>query len=403
MKRPVITGIGVVSSVGIGKDKYWNSLENARCGIGQVTIFDTFCYVGKLGAEVREFKPFKYFTERELQRLSRCDQFGLVAAYEAIEDSRLDLNALKKDRLSVIIGSGSGGLLSGEKFKKQVFNGKKPKPSLLISFMSAAFTDILALKVGSQGFRATISTACSSSNTAIGMAGEIIKKGMADVVITGGSESLSEVTFSGFNSLRSVDEVPCRPFDRDRKGISLGEGAAIFVVEDYESAINRGMQPYAEICGYGLSSDAYHVTAPAPNGEGIAYAIKSAIRSSGIYIEDIDYINAHGTGTLANDFAETNAIKLVFGGKAYKVPVSSTKSMIGHCLGAAGALEAAASIMALVEGIIPPTINHVNNDSECDLDYVPQKARNKDVNFVLSNSLAFGGNNTALVLKRVKS
>jgi len=350
---------------------------------------------------VRDFQPLQYFSKKELQRLSRCDQLGLVAALEAIKDSLLDLKEIPKNRLSVIIGSGSGGLLSAEIFKRQAFNGRIPRPSLLVPFASSAFTDILSMKIGSEGFRATISTACSSSNTAIGMAGEIIKKGIADIVITGGSESLAETTFSGFNSLRAVDDLPCRPFDRERKGISLGEGAAIFVVEGYSSAIRRGRIPYAEIAGYGLSADAYHVTSPGPDGRGIAYAIKLAMEDASVGPEDIDYINAHGTGTLANDLAETNAIKLAFGQRAYKIPVSSTKSMIGHCLGAAGALEAAASILPLVKGIVPPTINYRNPDPECDLDYVPQKARAEEVRSVLSNSLAFGGNNTALILRRI--
>jgi len=336
-------------------------------------------------------------------RLSRCDRLGLAAAHEALRDSGLDLGSVPSGRMAVVLGCGAGGLLSGEIFKKQMFDVKKPRPSLLVPFSASAFTDCLAMAIGSRGMRATIATACSSSATAIGLAGELIKKGLADVVITGGSESLSETTFSGFNSLRAVDEEPCRPFDRERKGISLGEGAAIFVVEGATGACDMGAlrsgRATAEIAGYGLSADAYHITAPAPDGACVSEAIRLALVDAGMEPADIDYINAHGTGTTANDSAETNAIKLVFGKRAYDIPISSTKSLIGHCLGAAGALEAAASILALQRGVIHPTLNYKNPDPECDLDYVPGKAGYKTVKAVLSNSLAFGGNNTALILR----
>jgi len=405
MKTPVITGIGVVSSIGIGKGAFFKSLNEGKCGIGTVTLFDTSIYSGKLGAEVKNFSGVEqalgFFGEipnLRIDRLSRCDRFGIVALAEAIRDSGIDLKAVPSKRIAVVIGAGSGGLFSAEAFKRQAYEGKKPRPSFLVPFTSSALTDCIALIIGSRGFRATISTACSSSATAIGFAGDIIRKGLADIVIAGGSESLSETTFSGFNSLRAVDELPCRPFDKERKGISLGEGSAIFVIESRENATGRRL--YAEVSGYGLSADAYHVTSPAPDGLSIAEAIKTAIRKADLSPDDIDYINAHGTGTIANDLAETNAIKAVFGKKAYKIPISSTKSMIGHCLGAAGALEAVACISALENRIIPPTINYKTPDPECDLDYVPNTARHVDVKAILSNSLAFGGNNTALVLKK---
>lgn len=402
-RKAAVTGIGVISSIGIGRDAFWKALREGRCGIGEVTLFDTSGYKGRLAAQVLDFNEkdftasFSYSKGVRFDRLSRCDMFGILAVQEALIDSGLDIEKVEKERLAVVIGSGASGLLSAEKFKRQLISGRRPRPSLLMPFYSSAFTDCIAMLVGSKGFRATISTACSSSTTAIGMAGEIIRKGIADVVITGGSESLSETTFGGFNSLRVVDDVPCRPFDRERKGISLGEGAAIFIVEDYEGI--GGRKSYGEIAGYGLSVDAYHVTTPSPDGLPIAEAIRFALKDSDMDITDINYINAHGTGTPANDVAETRAIKAVFGSRAYNTPVSSTKSMIGHCLGAAGALEAAASFMAIVKGIIPPTINYLMPDPECDLDYVPEKARYKTVRAVLSNSLAFGGNNTALILR----
>jgi 3-oxoacyl-[acyl-carrier-protein] synthase II len=235
------------------------------------------------------------------------------------------------------------------------------------------------------------------------MAGEIIRKGIADIVITGGSESMTETTFAGFNALRAVDEGPCRPFDRERKGISLGEGAAIYIVETAGYAAARGRRAYAEIAGYGLSCDAYHVTAPSPDGTGISYAIYLALKSAGRDAAEIGYINAHGTGTLANDAAETSAFKLAFGELTYRIPVSSTKSMIGHCLGAAGAKEAAAAILPFVRGVIPPTLHYRNPDPDCDLDYVPAPRKRDDIRTVLSTSVAFGGNNTALILRRPES
>ncbi len=402
MRIPVITGIGIVSSIGIGKEAYWTALGNGVCGIGPVSLFDTSGFKGTLGAEVRGFSPDDYFDRRESRRLSRCDMLGLAALKEALEDSGLDLSTVEKTRLGVVIGSGSGGLLSGEVFKRQVFHKKNPRPSLLVSFSSSALTDCLALKTGARGFRSTVSTACSSSSTAIGLAGEIIRKGLADFVITGGSESLTETTFSGFNSLRAVDEGPCRPFDLHRKGISLGEGSAIFIVETLEHARLRGREPYAEIAGYGLSCDAYHVTAPSPDGTGIAHAITSSMKVAGVEPSEIGYINAHGTGTPANDAAETNAIKLAFKEHAYSIPVSSTKSMIGHCLGAAGASEAAAAILPLIRGIMPPTINYKDPDPACDLDYVPTARKASGISAVLSTSIAFGGNNTALILRKIR-
>lgn len=402
MRRPVITGIGIVSSIGSGKDAFWKALAEGVCGIGEVTLFDTSGYRGKLGAQVKDFSPDRHFDRREARRLSRCDLLGGAALSEALQDSGLETDQLDRTRLAVVIGSGSAGLLSGERFKRQLLSGSRPRPTLLTSFISSAFGDYIALKTGSRGFRATISTACSSSSTALGLAGEVIRKGMADYVITGGSESLSETTFSGFNALRAVDEAACRPFDRDRKGISLGEGAAIFVVEDSAMAKARGARPYAEIAGYALSCDAYHVTAPAPDGRGISRAIQKALEHAGIAKTDVGYINAHGTATEANDAAETKAFKIAFGDYAYSLPVSSTKSMIGHCLGAAGALEAAAAILPFVQGIIPPTVHYQNRDPECDLDYVPVPRKAEDLSVVLSTSVAFGGNNTALLLRRTE-
>ena len=400
MRTPVITGIGVVSSIAMGREAYWDALSRGQCGIGEITLFDTSGFRGKLGAQVKGFNPDDHFDRKESRRLSRCNMLGTVALKEALQDSGIDLQAMDKTRLAVVIGSGSGGLLQGEEFRRRIYQGRKPKPTLLAYFTASSFTDYIGLLTGACGFRCTIATACSSSSTAIGIAGEIIRKGIADFVITGGSESLAETTFAGFNSLRAVDEVACRPFDRERKGISLGEGAAISIVETAEHAAKRGKKAYAEIAGYGLSCDAYHVTAPSPDGTGIAHAISMAFRASGVKASEIGYINAHGTGTPANDLAETHALKLAFQEHARNIPVSSTKSMIGHCLGAAGAKEAAAAILPFVRGIIPPTVHYQTPDPECDLDYVPEPRASNDITAVLSTSVAFGGNNTALILKR---
>jgi 3-oxoacyl-[acyl-carrier-protein] synthase II len=407
VRTPVITGIGVVSSIGTGLRAFWDALSEGRCGIGEVSLFDTSGYRGRPGAQVRGVDPNDAVSHAPAcgvrfrkSRLSRCDILGLMAACEALTDAGYERCRIPSDRVSVVMGAGGGGLLSGEAFRKQVFNKQRARPSLLVPFTAGAFTNAVAWLAGSTGVLSTISTACSSSATAIGIAGDLIRSGRADVVITGGSEALSETTFSGFNSLRAVDEVPCRPFDLNRKGISLGEGAAVFVVEALEERFCES-PPYAEIGGYGITADAYHATAPAPDGLCVGRAIEDALRAADVSPDDIGYINAHGTGTRANDLAETNAIKAVFGPRAYDVPVSSTKSMVGHCLGAAGALETAASILPFMRSVVPPTVNYETPDPECDLDYVPNKGRTVDgVNAVLSNSLAFGGNNTALVLKR---
>jgi 3-oxoacyl-[acyl-carrier-protein] synthase II len=368
-------------------------LGRGVCGIGGVTLFDTSGYRGKLAAEVRGISS-------EEKRLSRCDILGLIAWEEAAKDADFENIDVPSEKIGICIGSGAGGLLSAEMFRREQSQGRKGRPGLLVPFATYAFTSLLAQKANVFGPQTTISTACSSSATAVGISSDWIRNGLCEAVITGGSESLSETTFSGFNALRSVDEMPCRPFDLERRGISPGEGAAIFVVEEYVHALKRGARIYAEIPGYGISGDAYHVTAPDAEGNGIVRAIENAFRNSYCGKEGIGYINAHGTGTTANDIAETRAIKRCFGESAYRIPVSSTKSMIGHCLGAAGALEAVAAILPFHRDILPPTVNYRTPDPDCDLDYVPEP-RTASVNTAMSLSVAFGGNNTALLLRRM--
>jgi 3-oxoacyl-[acyl-carrier-protein] synthase II len=287
-------------------------------------------------------------------------------------------------------------MFEAEAYHREILLKGKSKPSLILPFIPSFTTSRVAERSGFSGPKATITTACSSSATSIGYGADLIKTGQAKAVLCGGSDAMSELTFGGFNSLKAMDPSPCKPFDRGRAGMSLGEGAAIIILEDFEEAVKRGAKIYAEFLGYGIGGEAYHITAPQPNGITEARIMKEAIEEGGFSPERVDYINAHGTGTPLNDKVETLAIKNVFGKRAYSIPVSSIKSMIGHCLGSAGAVEAVASILSIIDQFIPPTIHHQEGDEDCDLDYVPGKARDMEVNVILSNSFAFGGNCTTL-------
>jgi 3-oxoacyl-[acyl-carrier-protein] synthase II len=402
-KRVAVTGIGIVSAFGLGRDEFWEGVSTGRCAIGEVSLFDTAAYRTHIGAQVGEFYPQVHFMPKQLARMSRCDQLGVIAAREALEDSGMTPYKDKDNtRFGVLLGAGAGGMFSGERYRRDLHEKKRnPRPSDLIPFSPNVTTDYVANDSRLKGPRSTVVTACSSSSTAIGYAADWIRDGRADVVLAGGSDAMCELTYSGFNSLRAVDANPCRPFDMERKGLSLGEGAAILVLEDMDRAIARGVRIYAEIAGYGIGCDAYHMTAPEINGAGAARTILAALRDAGVRPEEIDYINAHGTATRYNDVAETAAIKSALGGHAYDIPISSIKSMIGHCLGAAGGLEAAATALTIYNGLIPPTIGYENPDPDCDLDYTPNEPRKADVSVALSNSLAFGGNNTTVVIRKV--
>ena len=402
--RAVVTGLGVVTSIGQNAPVFWKNLLLGVCGIDFITLFEASGYRAKKAAEVKGFTPVLYFSPRRLQRMSRCDQLGMKAAREAITDSGLDLERENRERVGVFIGGGAGGILSAERYRREMLqkDWRKVKPSLLLPFSTCTLGDAIAEEANILGPRATIATACSSSATAIGYGLDSIRSGEVDIALVGGSESLSQVTFGGFNSLRSVDEDVCRPFDLNRKGLSLGEGAAILILEEANHARKRGGKIYAELLGYGLSGDGQHMTAPDPEGRGAFRAMGEALKDAGVRVEEVDYVNAHGTATPANDLAETKAIKNLFGERAKKIPVSASKSMIGHCLGAAGAVEAAVAILTVKEDRIPPTIHYQTPDPECDLDYVPNHARQCIVRTALSNSFAFGGNNTALVFGKWK-
>jgi 3-oxoacyl-[acyl-carrier-protein] synthase II len=398
-RRAVVTGLGILTSIGRDLASFGKNLLEGVCGIDRITLFDPSGYRVKKAAEVREFDPRGHFSPRQLKRMSRCDQLGMKAALEALTDAALDLSKEDRERIGIFIGGGAGGIFSAEQYRKEMIRKgwQKVRPTLLLPFSTCALNDAIAEEYRILGPRATIATACSSSATAIGCGLDAIRSGEVDMAIAGGSESLSEVTFGGFNSLRTVEEEYCRPFDLRRKGLSLGEGAAFLILEEEGHARKRGAKIHGELLGYGLSGDGQHMTAPDPEGKGAARAMEEALKDAGVSREEVDYINAHGTATPANDVSETRAIKTLFGKRAGKIPVSSSKSMIGHCLGAAGALEAVATVLAVRDDRIPPTIHYETPDPECDLDYVPNRARDAVVKIALSNSFAFGGNNTALV------
>ena len=400
-KRVAITGMGIFCSVGRSVEEFLQSLKSGRSGIGPVSLFDTSKYPSKIGAEIRDYQPKEFFPKKELKRLSRTDQFALIAAEEAVKDS--GINAYASEDVGVCLGGGAGGMHEAEAYHREILLQGKSKPSLLIPFIPSFTTNRVAERLRFSGPVATITTACSSSATSIGYGADLIRNGRAKVLLCGGSDALSELTFGGFNSLRAMDPHPCKPFDKKRAGMSLGEGAALLVLEGLDGALKRGAKIYAEFLGYAIGGEAYHITAPEPTGVMEGQIMQEALRESGISRSEVDYINAHGTGTPLNDKVETLSIKRVFGERAYSIPVSSIKSVVGHCLGSAGAIEAVASILSIVHGFVPPTVNHQEGDADCDLDYVPGEFRKREVGAVLSNSFAFGGNCTTLVFGRYPS
>lgn len=408
-RRVVITGIGAVTPIGVGVSKYYEGLKNGVSGVGSITRFDATDYDTKFAAQINDFEPSDYIDKKEAKRMDRFTQYAVAASKEAMEDSKIDTNSIDRTKFGVIIGSGVGGM---ETFEAQ-FNVLKDKGPGRVSpfFIPMMITNIAAghvsIMYGAQGPNETVITACATGTNAIGDAFKIIQRDDADIMIAGGSEaSITPLAIAGFNSMKALStrndepQKASRPFDADRDGFVMGEGAGIVILEELNHALKRGAKIYAEVIGYGMTADAHHITAPAPNGEGAARAMRKAIDDAKINPEDVDYINAHGTSTDYNDKYETAAIKSVFKDHAYKLAVSSTKSMTGHLLGAAGAIEAIACIMAINEGIIPPTINYTTKDEECDLDYVPNVARKAEVKVTLSNSLGFGGHNASIALRK---
>jgi 3-oxoacyl-[acyl-carrier-protein] synthase II len=378
---------------------FWKNLLAGVCGIRPLSLFDASSYRTQTAAEVSDI-PDGFLTAAEKRRMSRADRMGLVAAREAMSQAGLDASREDATRIGVILGGGTSGLLDSEAVYEKWLQGRPARPSRILNHLPDAITDRVAQRFGLEGIKSTITTACSSAANAMGYAYDAIAGGLADAVVTGGSDVLARLTYGGFNSLRSVDPDPCRPFDRERRGLSIGEAAGILVFEEEEFARRRGALILADFLGYGVTSDAFHMTAPDPSGAAGGRTIRAALESARVDPSDVDYVNAHGTATPQNDSAETAALKSALGARANEIPVSSIKSMIGHCLCASGAIEAIATVMTVREGRIPPTIHYENPDPACDLDYVPNEARERPVSIALSNSFAFGGNSSVVVIGR---
>lgn len=410
-KRVAITGIGVISPVGIGKESFWEALKAGRSGIGPVTRFATDGFPTRIAGEVKGFDPAAYMDKKDIKRMDRFAQYAVAASKMAVADAGLDLEKEERERIGVVLGTGIGGTETFEE-QHQILLERGPgriSPffiPMMIANMGAAQ---IAIQLGLGGPNYTVVNACAASANALGAALRTIQWGEAEIVISGGAEaSVTPMALGGFCAMKALStrneepERASRPFDRLRDGFVLGEGAGVLVLEELEHARKRGARIYAELAGYGCTADAYHITAPAPDAEGAARAMRLALADAGLASEDVAYINAHGTSTDLNDRLETEAIKKVFGPRAYALAISSTKSMTGHLLGAAGAVELIATVLAVEEGVVPPTINYEHPDPACDLDYVPNAARRLDIEAALSNSLGFGGHNVTLAVKKYR-
>ncbi|NCO60523.1 beta-ketoacyl-ACP synthase II [bacterium] len=407
-RRVVVTGMGMVSPLGTGVENNWKALCEGVSGIGPITKFDVSDFPTRIGGEVRGFKAEDYVDKQQLRRLDIFIHFALASARMAFEDSRLKIDPSDGDRVGCITGSGLGGLTMLEQYHSVLIERgpSRVSPFFIPGIIANMAPGMIAIEFGIRGPNLSIETACAASSHAIGEAYRYIKEGRADVMVTGGAEAvITPLALGGFCSMRALStrndepEKASRPFELNRDGFVIGEGSGILILEELERAIQRNAPIYAELIGYGSSADAYHISAPDPDGRGAATCMKAALADAGIRPENVDYINAHGTSTKLNDLAENKAIKAVFGEHAYKLAVSSTKSMTGHLLGGAGGVEAIYTVLSLKNGILPPTINYENQDPECDLDYVPNKARKKAISYAISNSFGFGGTNATLVFK----
>ncbi len=408
-RRIVVTGMGMISPLGIGLEKNWEALCSGESGIGRITHFDPSDLPSQIAGEVKGFDPAEYIEQKEIKKMDTFIHYALAAAQMAVDESGLKTYAGNAERIGVLVGSGIGGLPAIEYYHKRLLE-KGPKrispffiPMVIINLASGQ----IAIRFGVKGPNSAVATACATGSHAIGDAFKIIQRGDADAMIAGGTEAvISPLGIGGFCAMKALstrNEEPqkaSRPFDLHRDGFVMGEGAGIVILEELGFAMRRGAKIHAEIIGYGLTGDAYHITTPCPDGDGAVRCMQTAIQDAGISPAEVNYINAHGTSTKFNDEFETMAIKKVFGEQAYSIPVNSTKSMTGHLLGAAGGIETIISILTIERGIIPPTINYEYPDPECDLDYVPNKARKATVDIVLSNSFGFGGTNACLLLKR---
>ena len=406
-RRVVVTGIGTINPIGHNVEETWKSIEEGKCGIAPISLFDTKGMKVTLAGEVKDFDVTKYIDKKEAKKMDRFIQMGMIASHEAMLDSGLDINNIDSHRFGVIVSSGIGGLGSIEKNyqtgEKRGFD--RVSPFFIPMTISNLAAGHIAIAYHAQGLCTCPVTACAGGTNAIGDAFRNIRDGYQDVMIAGGCEaSITPLGIGGFTSMKALSDAtdPTRasiPFDKERNGFVMGEGAGILILEELEHALKRGAHIYGEMTGYGVSCDAHHITAPLPNGKGGAYAMQNALDDAGISYDVIDYINAHGTSTHLNDLCETEAIKSVFKEHAYKLAVSSTKGHTGHCLGAAGGIEAVLSVLALKHNFIPPTLNYQVKDEECDLNVVPNIGVKKDLHYVMSNSLGFGGHNASIIFK----
>lgn len=408
-RRVVITGIGIVSPLGIGKEENWLNCIEGKNGIGQITKFDASAFRTTIAGEVKNFDPSKFLEPKEVDKFDPFIHYAVASSILALKDSELSMDKENPERVGVYIGSGIGGLSTIEKTHNAILTQgpRKVSPYFLPGLIINMASGLVSIIFGAKGPNSATATACATSAHSIGDSFRIIQRGEADIMIAGGAEApITPIGLGGFCALRALStrndepEKASRPFDLKRDGFVMGEGAGVIVVEELEHAISRNAKIYAEIVGYGMSGDAFHVTAPCSDGDGAIRCMKLAIEDAGIKPDEIDYINAHGTSTPLNDKVETTAIKKLFGSHAYKIAISSTKSMTGHLLGAAGAIETIFTALAIKEGIVPPTINYEFPDPECDLDYVPNKARKMEIRYAMNNSFGFGGTNASLVLKR---
>lgn len=408
-KRVAVTGMGVVSPVGTGLEAFWGSLVQGKTGIDKVTRFDVTEMPTKVAGEVKDFDPIQWMDKKESRHLDRFAQFAMAAAQMAMDDARWDRDKMDRERIATVIGCGIGGVSTFEE-QKEVLMSKGPgrvSPFFVPMLIGNMAAGQLSIVYGLEGPSHTIQTACASATDAIGEAFRLIRNGEADYAVCGGTEApITPLAFAGFCAMKAMSaekenfKEACRPFDRRRSGFVMGEGAGIITLESLERAEARGARIYAELIGYGSTSDAYHITSPAPDGKGAVRAMESALRDGGVAPEEVDYINAHGTGTGANDRSESRAIRKAFGPAAEKVAVSSTKGTTGHLMGAAGGIEAIAGVLSIVQGVIPPTVNYGEPDPDCDLDYVPNRARRQEVRIAMSNTFGFGGHNATILFKK---
>ncbi len=412
-KRVVVTGLGVVTPIGLDVGEFWQAMMEGKSGAGPITYFDASNYDTKFACEVKGFDPLKYIDKKSSQRMDLFTQFAMAAAAQAVQDAGIDLEKIDHDRVGVVVGSGIGGMWTYQKQQENLFERKGPdriSPFFIPMMISDIAAGQISIKYRLKGPNYATTSACATSGHAIADAAMLIERGDADMMITGGAEAaICPMGIGGFNSMKALStrnddpQHASRPFDARRDGFVMGEGGGILVLESLEHAKKRGVKILAELAGFGLTADAYHLTQPAPGGEGAVKAMRLCLKDAGLKPEDIEYINAHGTATPPNDKNETEAIKAVFGDHAYKLHVSSTKSMTGHQLGAAGAVEAIATILAIANQILPPTINYEVPDPECDLNYVPNKPIKKTVNAAISNTYGFGGHNASLLFTRFAS